>query len=88
MAFVGYTKYWLAETMEKWREDSTVEDKLSDPASVLVVLMYATGKRQMVVEREHNILSLQEALENEDECAESRYQELKKWHGFGTFRRK
>jgi len=49
---------------------------------------HVTHERQIVVEREHNILTLKEALEHETECVEAMFGEVKKWNDVGTFKRK
>ena len=86
LAFTGYTRYFLCESIDKWREHPSLSDELADPNNIIIVRMnHVTHERQIVVEREHNILTLKEALEHETECVEAMFGEVKKWNDFGTF---
>ena len=52
-----------------------------------VVRYYATGRKEVVIEREMNILTLAEAMAHVDEVTQAMRDELKRWVSCGGFRR-
>ena len=52
-----------------------------------VVWCYPSGIKRIVVEREHNILSLAEARAHENECNKAMLDELTRWQHQGAFER-
>ena len=54
---------------------------------VHVIRIYASGKREIVVEREMNMLTLDEAREHGAEVRQAMVDELQRWISLGAFRR-
>ena len=54
---------------------------------VYVIRIYTSGKREIVVEREMNVLTLDEAREHEAEVRQAIKDELQRWISLGAFKR-
>jgi len=39
LAFTGYTRYFLGESIDKWREHPSLSDELADPNNIITVRM-------------------------------------------------
>ena len=52
-----------------------------------VVMVYPSGVKKTVVEREQNVISRDEALKHEKECNQAMLDELKRWLNLGAFDR-
>ncbi len=52
-----------------------------------MVRIFMNGQKQTVVEREQNILSSEEAQQNEKACTQAMYDELMRCHTLGAFKR-
>ena len=45
LSFSGCTKLWLSESIDAWRKDPPVADKITDPNAVVTVRLGKDGKR-------------------------------------------
>ena len=79
----------LAITSElgKWMDRDSTHLPPLQQGEVYVVHFLGEGKKEIVVEREMNVLTLAEAQAHEAECVQAMLDELKRWHSLGSFKR-
>jgi len=88
LAFAGYTRFWLQEVVDKATNEPEFRNRLNHPDAVAVVKTAASGQKQVVIERDANVLTLAEAKKYEKECVQAMVDELRRWYDLKTFRRK
>jgi hypothetical protein len=54
---------------------------------ITVLRFMTSGETQVLIEREMNVLTLQEAKANQSSCKQAMTDELKRWHGLKAFER-
>ena len=59
--------------------DGETLPKINREDEYYMVIVYPSGVKRTVVEREQNILSRDEALEHEKQCNQAMLDELKRW---------
>ena len=60
---------------------------LNHPQEYYVVTVFPSGVKQTVVERENNIIGIDEARKHEKQCNQAMLDELKRWLNLGAFER-
>eukprot|EP00972_Heterocapsa_arctica_P027873 4098766-Heterocapsa_arctica.AAC.1 len=66
-------------------EDQRAE--LQHRNAYLVVRCFASGQREVVIERELNVLTLAEAKANLEACQKAMVEELRRWSGLSASKR-
>lgn len=83
----GNSRCGLSEVVERGRLDTEFRRQLDMPDTISVAMRYQSGHRQVVVERDTNVWTLDEARRREQERALVVIDQLRRWNGLKTLRR-
>ena len=91
----GYLRHWytgVAEHMNVVDEAGATVGRATGVEAIehnrdFILRYYATGRKEVVIEREMNILTLAEAQAHAEECIKAMRDELQRWVSCGGFRR-
>ena len=78
----GYLKRWM-----DWPFTEVERRLLEEERSYAVVRCYPSGKQEVLIEKEMNVLTLEEARANRVEVQRAMVDELRRWQVLGAFRR-